>query len=145
MSARRWLAPLACLALSGPGPAGACEGLDVVSAWIREPPPGATAAAAYATLRNNGSDPLRIDRVSASGFGMAMLHETVREGDRVRMRHREHLTVPAGGELVLAPGGIHIMLMQPAVALRAGDERVLSFGCGSAEREVPMPVRADAP
>jgi copper(I)-binding protein len=136
-----WLAA----ALGSAAPATACEGLEIADAWVREPPPGATAAAAYARLRNTGPKALRIDRVYARDFGMAMLHETVRDGDRVAMRHREQITVPAGGEVRLAPGGLHVMLMQPTRMPPAGATTELGFGCGAAERTTRAPVRADAP
>jgi copper(I)-binding protein len=142
---RRALRFAAGLVLAAPWVAWSCDGLEFDSPWIREPPPGAAAAAAYGTLRNAGDSPIEVDRVAAAGFGMAMLHETVQMGDRVGMRHRERLTVPAHGELKLSPGGLHVMLMHPAKPLAAGDEAELTLGCGDAERSWRVPVRDAAP
>lgn len=49
------------------------------------------------------------------------LHETLREGDVMRMRPVAKLEVPAGGILEMKPGGIHIMLINLKRALRPGD------------------------
>jgi copper(I)-binding protein len=48
------------------------------------------------------------------------------------MRHVEALEVPAGGEVTLAPGGLHLMLMRPRAAVEAGGaiEVELSLGDG---------------
>jgi copper(I)-binding protein len=142
---RRALRLAAGLVLATPCAAWSCDGLEFDLPWIREPPPGATAAAAYGSLRNAGDSAIEVDRVKAAGFGMAMLHETVQMDDRVGMRHRERLTVPARGELKLGPGGLHVMLMRPTKQLAAGDETELTFGCGDAQRSWRVPVREGAP
>ena len=36
------------------------------------------------------------------------------------MRHIHALDVPAGGSVKLAPGGLHLMLMQPVAPLELG-------------------------
>jgi copper(I)-binding protein len=123
----------------------ACENLQIEAPWVREPPPGASAVAAFMTLRNTGAKPLSINSASAEGYGMGMFHETVRDGDKVSMRHRHAVTVPAGGALVLTPGGLHVMLMHPATAPRAGDAVPLTLGCGTRTVRVSVPVRRDPP
>ena len=123
----------------------ACEGLEVAAPWVREPPPGASAVAVFMNLRNTGARALRVDAVSAEGYGMGMLHETVRDGDRVRMRHLHAVTVPPGGTVTLAPGGMHIMLMHPAAPARVGDSVKLSLACAGHAIELNVPVRRDPP
>jgi len=123
----------------------ACEGLQVEAPWVREPPPGAGAVAAFMTLRNTGEHPLVVDGISADGYGMSMLHETVRDGDRVRMQHRHTVSIPPGSSVELAPGGLHVMLMHPATAPRAGDSVSLTFRCGERSYQVAVPIRRAPP
>ncbi len=123
----------------------ACEGLEVEAPWVREPPPGAGAVAVFMKLRNTGTQALRIDAISAEAYGMGMLHETVRDGDRVSMRHLHALTVPPGGAVALAPGGMHIMLMHPSNPARDGDSVALSLACGRHTFQLNVPVRRDPP
>jgi copper(I)-binding protein len=74
-----------------------------------------------------------------------MLHEAVYEDGAARMRHRARIVVPAGGELVLAPGGLHLMLMKPRVALAVDEQVRLEFACGDALTPVTFGVRRDVP
>jgi copper(I)-binding protein len=53
---------------------------------------------------------------------MAMIHSSTTEGGVVRMREMSGgAVVPAGGELVLKPGGDHIMLTGVRTPLRPGE------------------------
>jgi len=99
----------------------------IEQAWIRAAPPGATVLAAYATLKNPCSMAVALAEVSGIDFGMAMVHTTTVENGMSRMRAMGSLSIPAKGEVVLAPGGSHIMLMQPKRELREGDKVRLSL------------------
>ncbi len=115
---------LLALAVTAAGPVRAEEvrvGDIVVSdAWGR-PSVGGSPAALYLTVRNEGTAPDRLVGVSTPAAGMAMLHESTMEGGVSRMRMLEAVELPAGQALVLAPGGIHIMLSRLAAPLKEGD------------------------
>ncbi|MCC7121596.1 MAG: copper chaperone PCu(A)C [Gammaproteobacteria bacterium] len=126
--------------------ASACEGLTVTEAWIREPPPGASAVAVYMTLTNSGTAPLVLDSLTSPAFAHGMLHETIQDGTRVSMRHVAHLSLAPGQRVLLAPGALHGMLMGPQAALpRAGEGVDLVLGCGGASTKVTITVASDAP
>lgn len=108
----------------------ACQGLVVTKAWIREPPPGSEVVAAYMTLHNDRSEPLRIDGWHAAGFGGAMLHETVQHGNASRMVMRGALEIPGKATIELKPGGLHFMLSKPSDPLTRGKETRLQLRCG---------------
>ena len=93
----------------------------IEKAWIRAAPPGATALAGYAIVRNPCTAPMVITDASSSVFVMGMIHETLVENGVSRMRHVASLSLPAKGELVFAPGGRHLMLMHPRRQLKVGD------------------------
>ena len=89
--------------------------LDLISthdAWVRMPAAGQTVAAAYVTFVNGGEADVLLLSVS-SELAMTELHETLADDDGVmRMQERtEGFVIPAGGELVMAPGGAHVMLL----------------------------------
>lgn len=113
---------------------------------MRAAPPGATTLAAYATVRNSCSRAFAITGVDATGFAMSMIHETVIRNGISTMRDAPSLSLPAHGQLIFAPGGRHLMLMNPDHAVRIGDklrvELLLSDGRGIA---ADFPVRKDAP
>ena len=105
--------------------------IQVVDAWARQAPMmmpqmgqmgGDTGnGALYVTLRNVASDPDTLLGASSTAAENVELHETLREGDVMRMRPVANLEVPAGGVLEMKPGGIHIMLINLKRALHPGD------------------------
>ncbi|MGR9090429.1 MAG: copper chaperone PCu(A)C [Gammaproteobacteria bacterium] len=116
---------LACL----PGAAAACDGLSATGAWVREPPPVANVAAGYVTLENTGDEPLAIKHIESECCGSVMMHDTISDGDRVRMSHLGSLRLEVGETVQFAPGGKHLMLMAPQRPLRHGDSVRLDFVC----------------
>jgi copper(I)-binding protein len=123
MNAKRlWMGLTLCMLSSAAvAAAPACQP-RIELAWIRAAPPGATVLAAYATFKNPCAKAVAVSDVSGADFGMAMIHATTVENGMSRMRAMGALSIPAGGETVLAPGGTHIMLMQPKRELHEGDK-----------------------
>jgi len=125
--------------------ASACD-LKVDSAWIRTAPAGASTLAAYAVLSNTGSDTLKITETSAPSMQMAMLHETTLVNGVAQMRNLDALSIPAGGQVLLAPGGKHLMLMGMKAVPRQGDHVTIIFkdshGCATSAE---FRVQASAP
>lgn len=109
--------------------ASACEGLTAKDAWVREPPPVARVAAAYVALQNTGDRPLSIARIESACCGSVMMHDTVSDGDRVRMVHLHSLTLEPGDSAEFTPGGKHLMLMGPRKPLTNGDAVQMDFTC----------------
>lgn len=86
----------------------------VDSAYIPAAPPSSSVLAAYMTLSNTGSVPRVITGVTADGFGMVHVHRTTVSDDGVSsMSPMHHLELGPGETVVLAPGGLHLMLMKP--------------------------------
>lgn len=102
---------------------------DVVlrDAWLALAPPGVRVVAGYAVIENRGARPVQVVAMSAAGFRRAEVHESYREGDRLRMRPRPTLDLAPGARLELAPGGLHLMLFDPARPLTVGAVHELSL------------------
>lgn len=81
------------------------------NAWVRALPPTQANTAAYVTVRNPGAEPLSITGGSAALAGRVELHDTVEVDGMLRMGQQESVTVPAGGTVDFAPGGLHLMLL----------------------------------
>ena len=91
---------------------GACEGpkeIHVSSAWVRLPTAPGRPAAAYFTLHGGATDATLIS-VSSEVAIKAEIHETGRSGNMSSMKPIGQLPLPAGSDLVFAPGGKHVML-----------------------------------
>ena len=101
---------------------GACGGSaqpQVKDAWIRLLP-GDLPAAAYFTVVNPGAQPLQLHSVETAAYGMTMMHRSEVVNGQSQMLPAEDVTVPAHGSLAFAPGGYHVMLMDPVKPLQPG-------------------------
>ncbi len=112
-------------------PAAPAGTLSVADAWVRAVP-GAAVAAAYMTLHNGGTEPVRVIGVRSALAGHAMIHETRLENGVSTMRAHEPLTIAAGASVELKPGGLHVMLHDlahpPAVGEQVPLELLLEGG-----------------
>jgi hypothetical protein len=98
--------------------AGATE-ITVSDPWARPNLPGRPTAA-YMRIENAGETADRLTGASSPLFGTIELHTTLEEDGVMKMQAVEAIEAPAGGGVSLAPGGYHLMLFEPAEALREG-------------------------
>lgn len=107
-------------------------GVTIDNPWIREAPPGMTTMAGYMVLRNNTSRPEVLVAASSSGFETVMIHRSIVQDGMARMVHASQIELAPNASLVFAPGGYHLMLMNPKRTLRAGDrvDIILEFRSG---------------
>jgi copper(I)-binding protein len=95
------------------------SGIVVEQPWARAALQGGTGGG-FLTLRNNGAQPDRLLSASTPLARTTEIHETVRDGEVMRMRPVAALDVPAGASVSLRPGGAHVMMMGLTEALRPG-------------------------
>jgi len=126
---------------------GADSPIRVEDAWARQAPMmpqaghmhGGTGAV-YVTLQNTGAASDALVGASSEAADVVELHETIREGEVMRMRPVAKLELPAGGVQEMKPGGYHIMLINLKRALRPGDRVPLTLTFTNA-----APVSLDVP
>ena len=88
----------------------AASGLKIEAAWARATPHGAKVGAGYLRIVNAGATPDRLIGISSPAAGKVDLHQSVTEGNIVRMRPViGGLEIPAGGAVTLKPGSYHFM------------------------------------
>jgi periplasmic copper chaperone A len=90
-------------------------------AWIRQPPPGAKMLGGYLRLQNPGTTAVKVVSATTSLSPRAELHTHLKVDGLMKMRQVPFIEVPAGGEVVLAPGGLHLMVMQLPAVPKEGD------------------------
>jgi len=145
VSARRsWLSPL-CLAAAalagGMQAAAAGEGLAISHPWMRFII-AARPAAGYFTLKNGSDKVASLVAAASPACSKIMLHHSVQKNGQDMMVMVKSVPVPAHGELKFAPGGYHLMCMQPARTMKPGKTVpvTLSFADGSSLK-ADFPVR----
>lgn len=94
--------------------------LEVRDPWAKAADQGMSAA--FGTLHNPTDADVVVVAASSPSSTMVELHETVEVDGVMQMQQVEGFTVPAGGDVVLDPGGNHLMFMGLTAPLVPGDE-----------------------
>jgi len=131
----RWRhAVFACLILALASISAAAEeaGVSVSDAWVRETPPGMAMTAGYMVLQNKTSQRQVLVAARSSGFQSVMIHRSITKQGMTGMEHSPQVELLPHASLPFAPGGYHLMLLNPKRSLRAGDrvEIQLEFRSG---------------
>jgi copper(I)-binding protein len=117
----------ASIFLAACSPPAAEQTLKFEDAWIRATPPGAMMTAGFGRLLNQTDLELEITAYTSPAYGDVSLHQTVIENGVSRMEEVPGLSIPPGGEVELAPGAYHLMLMMPTQASGPHDRVVLQI------------------
>lgn len=97
------------------------SGIEVKNAWIREAPPGATVAALYLEINNNGGED-QILSINTPVAQLAEIHNTQVTPDGTgKMVKLENVSIQSGELLEFSPGGKHIMLINLNKVLKPGE------------------------
>ncbi|MEP6657878.1 MAG: copper chaperone PCu(A)C [Betaproteobacteria bacterium] len=98
---------------------GASAQVTVTDAWVRGTVAGQQATGAFMTL--TATAPATLVRVDTPVAKVAAVHEMGMADGVMKMRAMPRLTLQPGKAVDLKPGGYHVMLMEIAQPLRAGE------------------------
>ena len=126
------LAGFALFAAASVAPASAQEikagDLVITQAWSRATPGGAKIAGGFLTIENKGAAPDRLTAVSGDVAGKVEIHEMAMNNGVMTMRPLDKgLPIEPGKTVKLAPGGLHLMLMDLKSPLKQGDKVPLTL------------------
>ena len=118
------------------------QGRAVTAAWARAADSGATGGA-YLTIVNHDSVTVDLVGVATALAASAEVHESMQHDGMSHMMPRASVAIGARDSLVMAPGGLHVMLNQLTRALTAGDSVPLTVRFSNGDSVlVRVPVRA---
>jgi periplasmic copper chaperone A len=104
--------------------------VTVSDGWIRALP-GTLPAGGYFKLHNGSGTSISLVGASSPACGMLMLHKSDTMNGMAEMSDVERVDVAAGGTIAFAPGGYHLMCMDPKALHPGGKISVtLSFSNG---------------
>ena len=120
--------------------------LVVSEAWVRQPAPGAKHVAGFLRLHNSTGVDVEVVAAASSLSPRTELHTHLHEGGIMKMRLVPSIVVKAHSDVVLQPGGLHVMFMDVARQPAPGDivELTLNVKDGRA-MTVKVPVLTTAP
>jgi copper(I)-binding protein len=119
-----------CVGLSGGAAPAAAPGVTVEKPWLRFLLPSLPAAA-YMSLRNAGAADVVLTAAASPACGMLMLHKSEDDSGMSMMMDVTTITIPAHGAVTLAPGGYHLMCMQPRMKVGDTVHLTLTFADGA--------------
>ena len=114
--------PLAsALLLLAPAAASAGPAAPQVQVPWSRPAAAGTTGAGYFTLANPGPRPAVLVKVESPAAERVEMHASTLTAGVMRMEPETRVTAPAGGQVVFAPGGRHLMFVGLKHALAPGD------------------------
>lgn len=119
----------------------AAEPLIISNAWVRSPAPGQKVAGAYMELVSDATATLL--GASSPAAGRVELHSMALEAGVMKMRPVENIALPPGKTVKLAPGGLHIMLLDLKRPLKEGDKVRLTLSIRRAGATSHVSVEAE--
>lgn len=120
----------------------AADSINIVDPYVRAVPPGQTVSAAFMQLKNTSDQKHAIVNAKSTISKVVELHTHTHENGMMKMRQVEKMEIPANGETILQPGGLHIMLigLQSTLTLDQKVALTLEFEDGSTKK-IEAPVR----
>ncbi len=120
----------------------ASDEVTITDPYVRAVPPGQKISAAFLQLDNASDTMQSIVSASSPAAEVVELHTHIHDNGMMKMRRIEKIDIPAKGQTVLKPGGLHIMLINLKNNLKPGQEVsvTLKFSDGS-EKTFTAPVR----
>ena len=125
---------------------GGASGAEVTvsDGWMRALPSGLPAGG-YFTLHNGGEKALTLTGANSKACGMLMIHKSSKMGGMMHMESVDRLDVPAHGSVTFAPGGYHLMCMEPTAEIKPGNSVTVQFSFADGTTvDAPFAVRTAA-
>lgn len=118
--------------------------VEIASPWIRAVPPVAKMGAAYLTITSATAD--RLLGATTPVAEKVEIHATLDSNGVMQMRQQPDVVLAPGKPAVLAPGGMHLMLVNLRMPLVAGATVPLALRFERAgEVRIDVPVLKEAP
>lgn len=136
-------APEANLPADEAGESDAATGLTISNARVVLPPVAGNPAAVYFDLSYSGPAGVTLEAVTVEGAGMTMIHDYAENAGTMRMVMAGPVALADNAPVSFAPGGLHVMAMEPSGALVAGGTARVTLTLSNGETaSVEAPVRA---
>lgn len=144
MKKSKWMIAAALLGAA----AASSAAVTIEDAWMRPSVQGQRSSGGYMKLTSDVDATLV--GVSSPVAGAAEVHEMKMDGEVMRMRPLQRLSLPAGKTVELRPGGVHVMLLDLKAVLVKDTSVPLTLVLRDASgretrQELMVPVRASAP
>jgi len=101
--------------------------IEITDAWVRSAPPSSKVMAGYMKLINHSEKTITLSGISSPQFDKIEVHRSVMHDGMMHMKKIEPLSLAGHQQLLLEPGGYHLMLIRPVGAIARGERVHLNF------------------
>jgi len=116
--------------------------ITITDAWVRGTVPAQTSTGAYMKIKS--TEDAKIVAASSPAAKIVEIHEMAMANGVMEMKAMGALPLPAGKPVELKSGGYHLMMMELAKPLKAGDKVPITFTVeGKGGKKTTVEVKAD--
>ena len=116
--------------------------LLVNDAYVRATPPGLPNSAAFMTIKNETSKDINIAKATSKVAKFVELHTHDMKDGVMKMYQVPKITVPKNGNVVLKPGGFHVMLIGLYHPLKKGESVTFTLELENGEtKTITAPIK----
>jgi hypothetical protein len=110
--------------------------LIIENPYARATPPNAVNSAIFMTIKNTGNDTRTLISASSSVATKVELHTVIKTDGMMKMREVDTIEIPKNQDVMLKPGGLHIMLLDLTQPLKEKEfiDVTLNFKNGDKEQ-----------
>ncbi len=110
--------------------------LVIENPYARATPPNAVNSAIFMTIKNAGNEDRTLISASTSIAKKVELHTVVKTDGMMKMREVDTIDIPKNKDVMLKPGGLHIMLFELTQPLKEEEfiDVTLNFKNGDKEQ-----------
>ena len=117
--------------------------IEIEDAYVRATPPGLPNSAAFLTVKNTTSSDIDIIKASSDISKYVELHTHDMKDGVMKMYQVPKITVPENGQIVLKPGGYHVMLIGLNNPLKVGETVIFTLELSNGEtKEITAPIKS---
>jgi copper(I)-binding protein len=116
--------------------------LDIRDPWIKNLPSSVPVRAGYMTIHNPQSRAVSIVSLRSNAFTSIEIHQTIEQDGMMSMEQVPSLKIESNSSVQLAPGGLHLMMMNPSEPTQPGDQLEIVFVLDDgSEQRIEMRVK----
>ncbi|QCD53124.1 copper chaperone PCu(A)C [Campylobacter sp. RM16192] len=94
--------------------------IEISNAYAKATPPNVKNSAIFMNIKNNTNKAIKLVGVESSASQVAEIHTHERVDGMMKMIQIDHIEIPAGAEVTLKPGGLHLMLINVSHPIKDG-------------------------
>ncbi len=99
-------------------------------------------SAAFMSITNQSASDLAVVKAQSPVADIVELHTHTNDNGVMRMRQISQIDLPAGQQVVLQPGGLHVMLLGLTQDLKVGDQIDITLILSDmSEKKIVVPVK----